>query len=142
MKFKKLNSSFEVNVNTAKYSIDWSAAVSRPQKKVKDFLHSFWRYDNVLEEFVIPGSKLRIDLLNLTKIEDYNGVAVEISPQSSHSFNSFFHKDRVGGFLASVKRDLGKMEWIQANGFLYISLDDADLKNLTVEMFLEKGLQL
>ena len=142
MKFKKLNSSFEVNVNTAKYAIDWAKAVSKPQQAAKNFLHPYWKYDNVLEEFLIPGSKLRIDLLNLTKIEDYSGVAIEISPESSHSFNPFFHKSRVSRFLASVKRDLGKMEWVKENGFLYVCLNEADLKNLSVEMFLSKGLSL
>lgn len=137
MKFKKLKGEKEVNVNICKFLIDWNKEVSSLQKKVKDFLYEFWKYDNVLEEFVIPGSKLRIDLLNLTQ-----NVAVEISPESSHDYNDFFHKTRVGGFLASVKRDFEKQEWIERNGFIYIELKSADLKNLTKEMFKEKGLEL
>lgn len=137
MKFKKIKGEKEVNVNTSKFLIDWNHKVSLPQQKVKDFLYEFWKYDNVLEEFVIPGSKLRIDLLNLTQ-----NVAVEISPESSHNYNSFFHKTRVGGFLASVKRDFEKQEWIEKNGFIYIELKSVDLKNLTKEMFKEKGLIL
>lgn len=61
-----------------------------------------------------------------------------ISPSSSHSFNPFFHKSRAGGFLASLKRDQGKEEWILENGFQYICLGDEDLKDLTRERFKTK----
>lgn len=132
MKFKTL-SGREVNIAVTKYNIDWERKVSKPQKAVKDFLFPWWRQDHVLEEFMIPGSRMRIDLLNLS-----SRVAVEVSPDSSHKFNKFFHKDRVGGFLASVKRDLKKEEWILANDFKLISVYSTD--NLD-EIFLEIGIQ-
>lgn len=138
MKFKKLNSQYEVNVNTAKYKLDWEGKfVSKPQTQVKDFLFPFWRHDTVLGEFVIPGSRLRIDFLNLTA-----KVVIEVSPESSHSFNPFFHKSRAGGFLASVKRDGDKEVWARQNGFQFIIVGQKELDNLTKETFAELGLDL
>ena len=138
MKFKKLNSTREVNVNTSKYLLDWEGKfVSGPQTKVKDFLYPFWLYDTVLGEFLIPGLKLRIDFLNLTA-----KVVVEVSPESSNNFNPFFHKTRVGGFLASVKRDGDKAAWAEQNGFTFITLGQKELDNLTKETFAELGVYL
>ncbi len=134
MKFKKLGSNREVNVNTSNYTLNWEGKfVSGPQTEVKDFLFPYWKYDCVLGEFLIPGSRLRVDFLNLTK-----KIAVEVSPKSSHGFNKFFHKERVGGFLASVKRDEDKAHWIENSGFYLIELRDEDLKDLTWQRFKDK----
>lgn len=137
MEFKKLNSEYVAKVRGADYKIDWDKVVSKPQKKVKDFLYNYWEFDDVYEELRIPGSKLRIDLLNYSQ-----KVAIEISPESSHSYNKFFHKNRAGGFLASVKRDLDKEKWCGDNDLFYICLKETDLSNLCLMMFEEKGLKL
>jgi len=134
LKFSKLNRpNLKVNVNLSKYTIDWKDGGSKPHLKTKQFLEPYWQFSQVLEEFMIPGSKLRIDILNIT-----SKIAVEISPKGSHSFNPFFHKSRAGGFLASVKRDQSKEEWILENGFQYVCLTDEDLKDLTKERFRDK----
>lgn len=112
-----------MSVNTSKYSIDWEKSVSKPQKLVKDILSPYWAGHCVCEEFYIPSSKLRVDLINFTL-----GIVVEISPKGSHSFNNFFHKNRPN-FLAGAKRDIKKMEWVELNGFVYIEIDDQDLKD-------------
>ena len=115
-----------------KYAIDWSHVVSKPQKKVKDFLRPYWVSHVVSEEFAIPGCgkrPLRVDLINWTR-----KIAVEVSPRSSHGFNSFFHKSRIG-FSAAVRRDLGKEEWCKANGFAYVELNEDDIEQLSVEWF-------
>ena len=138
MKFSKLNHpNTQVNVNLIKYAINWTEGGSKPHLKVKQFLEPYWRFSQVLEEFLIPGSKLRIDILNVSQ-----KIAIEISPSSSHSFNPFFHKSRAGGFLASLKRDQGKEEWILENGFQYICLGDEDLKDLTISRFSDIGIEL
>ncbi len=138
MKLFKLNSNKLVNVPITKYLIDWDKKkVSKPQFAVKSFLKKYWECEYVLEEFLIPGSRLRIDFLNTT-----SKVSIEVSPKSSHSFNPFFHGSRNTGFLESVKRDESKSLWAEQNGFLHIELGDEELKNLTKEMFKEKGLEL
>lgn len=133
MKFTKLHKpNIKVNVNVSEYLCDWHKVVSKPQKKVKDFLYPYWNGCVVLEEFRIPGSLLRIDLLNLTR-----KVAVEVSPASTHSFNEFFHKNRFR-FGASVRRELDKQEWIEQNGFKLVEVFEDDLDILSPKWFLEK----
>ena len=138
MKFSKLNSpnSF-ANVVISKYFIDWNRKVSAPQLKVKNFLKEYWESSIVLEEFLIPGSKKRIDLINISA-----KVVVEVSPNSTHlKFNSFMHGSRPG-FLKTIKSDLVKKDWAEANNFLYIELNDSHLKNLSKETFKELGYEL
>lgn len=133
MKFKKIDSNTEVSVNTSDYRIDWDREVSKPQKKVKDFVRQYWSHLNVLEEFRIPGSKLRIDLINLTDM-----VAIEVSPAQHFSYNAFLHKGDKLKFLSGIKRDCSKKNWCEKNGFNYVEITDEDLKNLSVELFEEK----
>lgn len=137
MKFFKLGSTKLANVNIAKYSVDWDREVSKPQKKVKDFLRPYWENHVLLEEFRCPGSLVRVDLLNITL-----KVAIEVSPKGTHAFNPFFHKNRVK-FGQMVGRELDKQEWLEQNGFKLIELDDEDLNNLSKQWILEKhGLEL
>ena len=126
MKFKKLKTGKEVNISVDKYYINWDKQISKPQKAVKDFVYPLWKYDNVLEEFVIPGSRLRIDILNLSK-----KIAIEVSPDSTHkNFNKFMHGSRATGYLNTFKRDSEKIKWIEENGFDFIEITDTELKNL------------
>lgn len=127
MKFKKFKSSLSVTVNTKKYEIDWNRSVSKPQKKTKDALKTLWENDYVLEEFPIPGSKKRIDLLNWTK-----KIIIEVSPSGSHEYNDFFHKSR-SSFYKVLRVDQEKRIWAFDNGFSYLMLGDNELLNLNKE---------
>ncbi len=125
----------EISVNPAQYIIDWNTKVSKPQKKVTDFLQPYWKSDLVLQEFRIPGSLLRIDLLNVTK-----KVIVEVSPDELHAnYNPFLHKDRAG-FLKKLKTDNQKMDWADRNKFLFVELTSNDIKNLSAELLVKKGI--
>lgn len=112
----------EVNVNVTKYLIDWDKIVSKPQKQVKDALKPIWQRQLVCEEFRIPSSKMRIDLINFSL-----KIVVEVSPKGSHKFNKFFNKNR-SNFLSAVKRDISKAEWCENNGFRFVEIVDEDLK--------------
>lgn len=128
----KLGSDKLVNVNLKKYKIKWDRKVSAPQKKVKDFLYPYWKYHIIVEEFRIPGSLLRCDLLNLTR-----KIAVEVSPESVHSeFNKFFHKTR-SGFHGVIVRDSKKRDWLLKNNFEYICLNEEDIESLSLSFILE-----
>lgn len=132
MLLTKLNSFKQIKVPVYD-NIDWDKVISKPQKKVKDFLHRYWEYDPVCEEFYIPGSKFRIDLFNIRL-----KIAVEISPDGYHvQFNSHLHKDRFG-FLKKVKSDEQKREWCNRNGIRLIELYDDDIKKLSHEYINEK----
>ena len=66
MLLTKLHGFSKVNV-PSKSNVDWDKKVSTPQFKVKSFLQDFWKNDVIVEEFIIPGSKFRIDLFNFSK---------------------------------------------------------------------------
>ena len=133
MKFTKLNNSrVQVNINIAKYLVDWDAIVSRPQKFVKDFLYPYWSACIVLEEFRVPGSLLRVDLLNVSR-----KIAVEVSPSSTHSFNRFFHKNRPA-FGRAVGRELDKSRWLEREGYQLIEIFEDDFCRLSKEWIFEK----
>ncbi len=133
MKLTKLNSERIVNVNLGKYSIDWDRKVSAPQLKVKTFLRPYWQSDAIYEEVLIPGSLLRVDLLNSTRM-----IIVEVSPDSVHRhFNTFMHKNRFN-LLKKIKADMDKRKWAESNGFRFIELEDQDLKNLSKDLINDK----
>lgn len=134
MKLPKLNSKALVNVDISDYLIDWTQKrkVSAPQAKVVAFLRPYWRGHIVTEEQRIPGSLLRIDLINWTR-----RVAVEVSPSGSHSFNAFFHKNRPR-FGAAMNREMHKGEWIERVGLKLVEVFDDDLDALSPDWFKSK----
>jgi len=120
-------------VSHTKYSIEWDhPSKSAPQFATKQFFKKYWIADVVCEEFKIPGSKLRIDLINFTK-----KIAIETSGRQHEKFVKFFHKNRVG-FLKSIKRDFEKINWIESNGFVFLEIYDFETKDLSAELMAEK----
>lgn len=130
MKFYPPNSNRPVNINVMKYMIDWDRAVSKPQKKVKDFLLPYWRSHVVLEEFVVPRTRWRMDLINLTR-----KIAIEVSPIQHQQFVSFFHRDKFR-FGAAIKRDIEKQEWAVRNGFTFVEIFGEDINHLSKDWFI------
>lgn len=134
MKFKTLSGKSEKNVNLAPYNIDWTGRkVSKPQQKVKDFLFPFFKNDYVLEEFPIPGSRLRIDIINISR-----KIVIEVSPKQHFEYSSFLHGGDRLNFLSQIKRDEQKRNWVELSGFRNVELMDEDLKKLSTELFKEK----
>lgn len=126
-----------ISVNPNQYLIDWDKEISKHQKKVSDFLRTFWQKDLVLCEFRIPGSLLRVDLMNVTK-----KIIVETSPDEIHkNYNPFMHKNRAN-FLKKLKADNQKMDWAEKAGYTYIELDSNEIKNLSAETFAKFGISL
>lgn len=121
------------NVHISKYKIDWSSQrASVPQYRTKQFLKEFWNGDSVCEEFVIPASRLRVDLINFSKM-----IAVEVSGQQHESFSKFFHKSRIG-FIKSIKRDFQKIKWLELNNIKLIEIYDYETLNLNKKEIEEK----
>lgn len=113
-------------VYPSKYKVDWdSKRASEPQFRTKQFLKEFWLGDNVCEEFIIPGSRLRIDLINFSKM-----LAIEVSGQQHEAFSKFFHKTRIG-FIKSIKRDFQKIKWLESNNISLIELYDYETLDLS-----------
>jgi hypothetical protein len=125
-----------VKININKSRIKWDKKVgSNAQFKTKQFFKSFWIQDLVCEEFVIPQSRLRIDLINFTK-----KIIVETSGQQHENFVEFFHGNRVG-FLKSIKRDYSKIKWSEINDFLFLEIYDTET-DLLSEDFIQKKFNL
>lgn len=116
-------------VNLAKYRVNWDEhRASKAQFNAKQFFKKFWLADYVLEEMVIPGSRLRIDLINFSK-----KIVVEISGAQHETFVKFFHKSRLG-FLKSVKRDFKKINWVENHlGFTFLEIYDKEVDSLSAE---------
>jgi hypothetical protein len=136
MKVTGLKSSRPYSLRVSDYLVDWRREVSRPQAAVKAFLYPYWRTHITLEEVRIPGSRLRIDLMNLTR-----RIVIEVFPSSTHSFNKFFHGSKLA-FGAAVRRDLDKQAWAERNGFQYIELNDDDIAALSPRLFADRGITL
>ena len=138
MKLTKLKNNSLVPVNINKYLIDWNKAPSKGQLELQGFLVKYWKSDLVLAELRIPGSLLRVDILNATKniIFEFDGSSS--SGGSFHNqFTPFFHKNRTG-YLNSIKRDYVKEDWAARNGYTLIRIESADLSNLSYDYFKEK----
>lgn len=122
----------KINV-VSKSKIDWEKKISIPQLVVKQFLFPFWKNDQVVEEFMIPGSKLRLDLFNFTK-----KIAIEVSPDGYHlGYNNWLHKSRIN-YADKVKKDEEKRNWCEINKIELIELHDEDIDILSKENILEK----
>ena len=134
MKLTKLSSTKLVSINVGKYQIEWETSIkrSKPQIQVEEFVFPFWKCNRVAREFPIPGSKLRIDLVNFDK-----KIAIEVSPRQHFQFNAFLHGSK-SSFLAALKRDRDKRQWIEKNEFEFVELEEKHLKNLSVELIEEE----
>jgi hypothetical protein len=124
MKLKKVGTQKEINVNITPYLIDWDAkCLSKYQFEIKQWLRQYWECHHCLEEFVLPGSRLRCDFINLTK----NGTQHD-------KYNKHFHAGQKQNFLNQITRDETKRRWAKINNFSIIEISPSDLP-LTLEFF-------
>ena len=78
------------------------------------------------EEFPVYGTRLKVDILNATI-----KVAIEVNGPQHSSFNKFFHGNSRAKYLASIKRDWEKANWLEKNGYKLIELEESDLEDLS-----------
>ena len=122
MEFKTL-SGYSKKKNVAKYRIKWEEkSRSKYQEHVKEFLFTFWKNHVVYEEFPVVGSKMTLDIVNLTL-----GIAIEVQGEQHNKFNKFFHNNDPMNFSAQIKRDLDKCEWCKLNNLRLIEIFPEDL---------------
>ena len=123
-----------VKKNVSPYIINWDApSRSKMQKRVKDSLFDFWKGCVVYEEFPVYGTKLKVDILNASRMQ-----AVEVHGDQHIKFNKFFHANSREIYLNSISRDAEKYEWLEANNFKVIEIYQKDMKNLSKEWFEDK----
>jgi len=127
------------NKNVTKYLINWNKkSRSKIQFKTKAFLEPFWYGHVVFEEFPVYGTRQKVDILNATI-----RVAIEVQGKQHSSFNKFFHSNSRSKYLDSIKRDVLKREWLEANKYKLIEVEEEEIKLLSKKFFQKKfGLKL
>lgn len=122
-----------VTKNVSKYRIGWDdKSCSKIQTAIKLFLKPYWLGHIVYEEFPVYGTKLRVDILNATL-----RIAVEVDGEQHSSYNPFFHGSR-SGYLASIKRDMQKRQWLEQNEFRIIIIGEKEVKDVDETWIKEK----
>ena len=121
-----------------KYLIDWNKkSRSKIQFKVKQFLKRYWENHVVYEEFPVYGSRMKVDILNATK-----KIAVEVNGRQHSSFNPFFHNNSRATYLASIKRDVQKREWLEKNDYTLIEIEEDEVNELSEDFIVKNGIKL
>ena len=114
-----------------KYRIKWDRkAPSKGAQTVKDFLKKHCSAYVWYEEFRLPSCLLRVDFLSPTK-----KIAIEFQGKQHDNFSKHFHKDR-SGYLAHIKRDMKKLDFLSKNGYTVIEITDNDFP-LTRQFFID-----
>jgi len=115
----------------SKYLIDWDAkSKSNIQFKTKQFLKPYWRNHIVYEEFPVYGTRMKVDIVNATR-----KIAIEVNGTQHSKFNKFFHGNSRAKYLASIKRDVKKREWLKLNNFKIIEIEQNEVELLTKKWF-------
>lgn len=132
MKFKNIFGR-DSNKNINKFLINWDEPCrSKVQFKVKSFFKEIWSSHVVVEEFPVIGTRMRCDLINLTK-----KIAVETHGLQHEKFVKHFHRTRTG-FKKSIKRDIQKYEWLKMNNFEVIEIFENEINLLSKDWILQK----
>tara|TARA_Y100000004_G_C8789554_1_gene358606 strand:+ start:149 stop:565 length:417 start_codon:yes stop_codon:yes gene_type:complete len=123
-----------VNRNVGRYKIDWDAKCrSKFQFEVKQFFKSFWFGQICYEEFPVYGTRMKVDLINMTK-----RIAVEVQGAQHDEFNKFFHNNSRATYLRSITRDSDKRKWLENNDFKVLEILPKDLPELSRKYIKEK----
>jgi len=106
------------------------AGKSKLQNQVGEYLREKYTREVIIEEFVIPGSKMRIDFFL-----PHRNLAIEVSPESSHSYNPFFHGEKKKNkYGKQVLREIKKQEWCENNDIdLLVITTEKDIENFACQ---------
>lgn len=135
MKFKTTSGVIKRAKTPKKYFIDWEGeSKSKFQKNVKKFLFDFWRYDVVLEEFPIPGSRLSIDFFNVNK-----KIAVEVQGDQHIKYVPYFHQTK-GNYLHQLRKDKDKENFCNINDIILVEIFTDDV--ISIDLFKKYNIDL
>ncbi len=123
-----------VNKSVSKYRVDWEGKCrSNIQFEVKQFFKTFWYGQICYEELPVYGTRMKVDLINMTK-----RIAVETQGAQHESFNKFFHNNSRANYLRSITRDYDKIVWLENNNFKILEIFEEDLASLSRKYILDK----
>ena len=120
--------------DVTRFLIKWNKkSRSKVQFAVKKFLEPYWKGHVFYEEFPVFGSRMKVDIVNMTK-----KIAIEVQGSQHSSFNAFFHNNSRAKYLESIKRDVKKAQWLEKNDFNLIEIDEKEAYKLSKEFFKTK----
>ncbi len=123
-----------VTKNVNKYAVNWDGKCrSNIQFLVKRFLRPYWQPHIVFEEFPVFGTRLKVDILNLTL-----RIAIEVNGNQHEKYNPFFHKGNPANYLKGFKNDAKKGLWLEKNGFQVVEIYENEVPLLSREFFKDK----
>jgi hypothetical protein len=108
-----------VDVRPSSYPIKESSR-SILQQRVGEMLKETFQREVVLEEFTVPGSRMKLDFF-IPKF----GLAVEIQGKQHAGHVGFFHGDKNFStkYAGQKSRDRQKHEWAELNNFTLIEIN-------------------
>ena len=116
MKFKTLTGRLK-DIPLHKYRIDWDGDfASKLEEEVADWFCPYWEKDLVVTQFPVPGTKMSLDFLNVTR-----RIAIEAQGRQHTEYVPHLNRSRAG-YLSQIKRDLKKGEWCEANEIKLIEI--------------------
>lgn len=98
---------------------------SKIQFRCKQLLEPIWRADVVFEEFPVFGTRMKVDIVNVTR-----HIAIEVQGRQHDKLVPYFHGDKYG-WGDSIDRDEKKAQWLELNGFRLVEVIEADLESFT-----------
>ena len=123
-----------INKSVTKYRIKWDGECrSNFQYEVKQFFKKFWHGQICYEEFPVYGTRMKVDLINMTK-----RIAVEVQGAQHEQFNKFFHNNSRANYLKSITRDHDKIVWLENNNFKILEIFESDLASLSKKYIFDK----
>ena len=123
-----------INKSVTKYRIKWDGECrSNFQYEVKEFFKKFWYGQICYEEFPVYGTRMKVDLINMTK-----RIAVEVQGAQHEQFNKFFHNNSRANYLKSITRDHDKIVWLENNNFKILEIFESDLASLSKKYIFDK----
>lgn len=115
------------------YAIVWDGkSRSKYQYDLKQFLGGFIKSHVVYEEFPVVGTRMTLDIVDLT-----SRVAYEMQGEFHLGFSEFGHKGSPANWLKQIKHDEAKRRWCELNNIQYVEIYPTDFP-LTKKLFEEK----
>lgn len=111
-----------VHLKSEKFKINWEQkSISKFQFRVKQFLKKYWIDDLVGEEVLLPNTRLRVDIVNFTRM-----IAVECNGLFHVEHTPYFQKS-IKDFKSQVFRDVYKESLLEKNGFYVIEIYEKNM---------------
>ena len=132
MRFNSLDGKIR-SVDLNKINACRNVRASKIQNNVYNILEGIYGSHAILQDFIIPGTKLSVDFF----IPSFS-LVIEVDGNQHDKFNSFFHNSRKD-LIKQQGRDDNKEKWCQINNLIIVRVKEKDkvTKNSLISMIVE-----